>query len=220
MDSIGLSTANFRDFENSLKNKLHTCIPVEVVAISVDARVDVKAIYDSWKIGITRQVVLDTGEYVMVDDYEAPIIADCPIVMMINSNARITMPIEIGDTGLLVISEKDITNWKDNQGTQLSSLRRFNLNDGFFIPFINQTISNYLTNAIEIDYKGNKIKITNSLIEIIGDAKITGDLEITGDLKVDGKATITGEATISGIAFSTHVHTSAAPGSPTSPPIP
>jgi hypothetical protein len=134
--------------------------------------------------------------------------------MLINSNARITIPIEVGDSGLLIISENDIYNWKNNKGNSLNSIRKFNINDGFFLPFINQTISSFATDGIEINYKGKKIKITDSLISMTGNSKITGDLEITGDLKVDGQATITGEATISGIAFSTHKHSYVSPSGP------
>lgn len=218
-------TSLFREFENSFKTKLHTCFPCKVIAIDTEtARVDVQAVFKNVKIGTTLQKTLETGEVVRVDEYEMPIICDVPIVALINTNSRITMPIEVGNTGLLIISEKDTYNWKNNISTSLNSLRKFNINDGFFLPFINQSINNYLFNAIEINYKGKKIKITDSLIEITGNSKIVGNLEVTGNLKVDGdieavNAKITGDATIGGISFLQHKHTSAAPGSPTSPPI-
>ena len=112
------------------------------------------------------------------------------------------------------------------------------------IPFINQNVSSYSNDGIEINYKGKKIKITDSLISITGDTKLTGNLEIlgnlelTGDLKilgnlemtgnvvltgnlwVTGATTITGDALIGGISFLGHKHNVIAIGSPTSSPLP
>jgi Phage protein Gp138 N-terminal domain len=212
-----------KQFEYELKKKIHTCIPCKVVAIE-NARVDVQPVFKDTKIGLGREILLETGEYVKVEDYEYAIIQNCPIVALINSNCRITLPISVGDEGLLLISERDINNWKDGISDTLDSLRKFNINDGFFIPFINQTITNYTTDAIEINYKGKKIKISDSLIEITGDTKITGKLDVIGNTKITGNfettgtLKVSGDATIGGISFLTHTHNVIAIGSPTGAP--
>jgi phage baseplate assembly protein V len=74
----------------------------------------------------------------------------------------------------------------------------------------------------EIDIKGN---ITHSgNLDQTGNAKHSGNLDVGGNATVGGTAvvtgpsTLTGGAVIAGIDFTTHKHTSASPGSPTSPP--
>ena len=69
-------------------------------------------------------------------------------------------------------------------------------------------------------------------VKIEGDMEIKGDSKLTGDLEMLGNADITGKLDATGIIKSmvdlqtatfkamTHMHASAAPGSPTSPPIP
>jgi len=194
-------------FGEKLKRNIHTCIPCEVVAVNND-RVDVVPIYKNMKIGTTKNIRMETGEYIRVDDYDCPALLNCPVCMLVNSVAKITIPISVGDQGLLVISEKDIRNWKEAKGKILASARKFDMNDGFFIPFINQSITGLSTDSIVIDYKGTKIEVTETKIEV------TGDIEITGDLKVTGALQVTGEATIGSIPFSTHKHAYISPSGP------
>jgi len=78
-----------------------------------------------------------------------------------------------------------------------------------------------------------KVKLKCDTLELTGDLKVTGDADITGDVSVTGAIdatnniksmaaveglTVTATATQTGLG--THIHVSAAPGSPTSPPTP
>lgn len=199
------------NFENTFKSSLHTCIPCKIEAVK-DDRVDVRPVYQGVKIGNKRQIQIETGEEVIIEDYKLPLVINCPLVMLVNSVARITIPCDIGDTGLLIISERDINNWRDGKGEILDSLRKFNINDGFFLPFVNQKITDYSNNSIQIEYKNSRIELKDGDIDIVGDLKITGDLDITGDVE------ITGDTTIGGISFAMHTHNVVAIGSPTGPP--
>jgi len=193
------------NFENTFKSNLHTCIPCKIEAVK-DDRVDVRPLYKGVKIGNKKQIQIETGEEVIVEDYQLPLIINCPLVMLVNSNARITIPCEIGDSGLLIISERDINNWRDGKGDVLDSLRKFNINDGFFLPFINQKITDYSNSSIQIQYKNSKIELKD------------GDIEIDGNLKIDGNLEVSGDATIGGISFLSHTHNVIAVGSPTGTP--
>jgi phage baseplate assembly protein gpV len=204
-------TELFASFEDIFKTKLNTCIPCKIVNVDED-RVDVRPVYNGGKIGTTKNIQLETGEDAVIDEYELPVIINVPIVMLVNSTARITIPCNVGDEGLLIISQRDINNWKDGKGASLETLRKFNINDGFFLPFINRKIENYSNNSIVIEYKNARIELKDNDIEIKGDISLNGDLTINGD------ADITGECTIGGIAFSTHTHNVIAVGSPTGVP--
>jgi len=193
------------NFENTFKSNFHTCIPCKIEAVK-DDRVDVRPVYQGVKIGNKRQIQIETGEEVIVEDYQLPLIINCPLVMLVSSVARITIPCEIGDSGLLIISERDINNWRDAKGDVLDSLRKFNINDGFFLPFINQKITDYSNSSIQIQYKSSKIELKD------------GDIEIGGNLKIDGDLEVSGDVTIGGISFLNHTHNVIAVGSPTGTP--
>jgi len=78
-----------------------------------------------------------------------------------------------------------------------------------------------------------KVKLKCDTLELTGDLKVTGDADITGDMNVTGSIDATDSiksmATVEGmtvtetatqVTLGTHVHVSAASGSPTSPPSP
>ena len=61
--------------------------------------------------------------------------------------------------------------------------------------------------------RGNNIEITTTILKVNGKLTVTGNIESSGEIK--GSEVKAGQ-----IALTTHKHTSAASGSPTSPPIP
>ena len=78
----------------------------------------------------------------------------------------------------------------------------------------------------EIEASDN-MKLKCETLEITGDIDVTGDINVTG--KIDTTGDITSNGTVEGMqvkatatqtGLSTHVHPTAAPGSPTSPPTP
>ena len=85
-------------------------------------------------------------------------------------------------------------------------------------------IKGNITHSGNLDQTGN-VKHTGNLDQT-GNAKHSGNLDVGGNATVGGTAvvtgpsTLTGGAVITGIDFTTHKHTSAAPGSPTTPPVP
>lgn len=175
------------DFKLQMKTEIHTCMPGVVVAVNGD-RVDVQPLIKSVDIGTTRKIRTETGEYVTIDDNDYPVVMDCPLQMLVTSKARITIPIEVGDQGLLLVSERDIRNWKEQKGNTQASTRKFNRNDAFFLPFINASISNYDATCIDIEYQSTKLKVKSTGVEITGNVKITGTLETTGDATIAGKS--------------------------------
>jgi phage baseplate assembly protein V len=66
--------------------------------------------------------------------------------------------------------------------------------------------------------------IVESNVEIIGNLQVGGGISANDGLSVSGDVEATGEVTAQagagGVSLSTHIHTSASPGSPTTPPTP
>lgn len=83
---------------------------------------------------------------------------------------------------------------------------------------------------VSVDSQGDE-EVTANNITLNGNVKVNGTLQVTeattlnstletGSVTVNGSVEATGDGTFGIISVEEHVHTSAAPGSPTSPPLP
>lgn len=203
-----------RHFANNLKNEIRTCMPAEVESFDpVKLTVNVKPLIQGIKVGNTRQVKLETGEMVVVDDYSIPSILNVPVQIISFGNGRITFPIKKGLQGILSICDRDIRLFKESQAESAQgSLRRFNMNDAVFLPYLPKRaeLTDYNNEAIEIKYGAKLIQVNSEGINMTGNVNITGNLIVSG------------EATISEIPFTAHTHQySPGPGTPipTDPPL-
>ncbi len=151
------------------------------------------------------------------------------------------------DTGYIEIFTNDITDWIENGGISIpKSDRHFAKDSCVFVPFVaNKTNStpDYVNNENTLVIKSANASITltddgtTSDVKIISKTmtvtaedgvSITGDVNIEGALETTGNITTTegdvsatvGDLKTSTASFNTHVHESAAPGSPTSGPMP
>lgn len=116
------------------------------------------------------------------------------------TNAVIMDP-KVGDLGLCIISDRDISAVKSaKEPSPPGSKRRFDLADGVYIGgILNGVPEQYVRFAddlIEV-VSPTKIKLSAPTIELVGTAIKANNINLT-----------------------THTHTSAAPGNPTGPPLP
>lgn len=163
-----------------------------------------------------------------------PLLLDVPIVFPSAGGFLITFPMAQGDEVLVVIASRCIDSWWQLGGVQKPmEARMHDLSDGFAIPGPKsqpKVVDNISTTAVQIRNDAGTsyieiaasglIKLSSATgIELDAPISITGTMTFDGDLEVTGAITASGEVTGNGIALSTHVHTSAAPGSPTSPPL-
>lgn len=155
----------------------------------------------------------------------------------------ISAPLQSGDTGWIIASDRDITLFKQSlKVSNPNTYRTHKFAFGFFVPdkikgftvqsgddsaFLIQTLDGSTRIAlsdglVKINTGGNIQAECSSLTITASSCKITGETEITGNL------TVSGEVTGNGIALSTHTHliTGAAalvpppaPTPPSGPPI-
>lgn len=181
-----------------IKSEIRTCIPAVVENFdSTKLTVDVKPLIRGIRIGTSRKLKLETGEIVLVDDYSMPSVINVPVQILWFGNGGITFPIKKGLIGTLKVCDRDIRLFKENQAeSNQASLRKLNINDAVFEPFLPKRaeLTNYNNNAIELKFDNKLIQINEAGINMVGDVNITGNLNVTG------------EATIGDIAFTTHVH--------------
>ena len=133
------------------------------------------------------------------------------------ANVVINDPI-VGDTGHLVVSDRDISSFKDNDGGESNpgSVRRHDLADGVYHAAVSMPITPkqfvHFKDGVGIniyDCNGNKIEMTSAGVTINGTL-----IDLTGAIK--GKADIqTGTNT----TLDTHLHTEAGGAGDSGPPV-
>lgn len=188
--------------EYNIKLEINTMIIVQVLAFYPSTQtVDVQPVIQ----GIvrdnngTKTTTTVIGEEITVSDYTLPPVLGVPICYARAGQAMITIPIQVGDTGMLIISQRDLTNWKQNGGIATQGGNQlFDINDGVFVPFVpNMTnkISDYSASNLEIRFGNDKISMSGN-----------GTIDITGNLTVSGTVTGTTDVVAGTIAMKGHKH--------------
>lgn len=125
----------------------------------------------------------------------------------------------IGDIGVAVFASRDLSNVKTSKGpANPGSARTYDFADGMYLGgMLNGSPTRYIrfgadgitiTDPAVITLKAPSIVINGALSQMGGDVSIAQDLTVSGEI-------VSGE-----INLQTHLHTSAAPGDPTSAPLP
>lgn len=186
---------------------VHTAIPARVVK------------YDVTRQMVSVQPVIKVA-HITEDDKRAveslPQIVNVPVQFPSGGGYRITFPMKEGDTGLVLFSEASLDIWLSKGGdVDPADDRRFSLADAVFVPGV-RDFAHALKSAaddrmtmgkddgLQIHIDGSKIKIGSNV-----------DLEL--DKPVLDEA-LNNYISALRTWLSAHVHTSAVPGSPTTPP--
>jgi hypothetical protein len=128
------------------------------------------------------------GKRVPVSELEMPEILNVPLSFPRAGTFMLTLPVAVGDYGMLIFSSQDMQEWKTRGGTQVEqkSLDLLNINDCVFIPYVasdQDVVSDYNPDALELR---------------AGDDKLT--------MAGDGKVSTNCDIEIDGISFKAHVH--------------
>lgn len=209
----------FREMFYLCLSEYYTCLPCQVVAVNVAAqKVDVQPVLMSYYRGSGTSAT-------------RPIIRNVPFWTFRADDTYITLPIKVGDTGLAIFCQRDISNWKETGGTvPLQSERILDYNDAFYIPFMGssaQAISGYNPDFIEIVKNGKKITVKDGVLEAPEYDIIAKNLNISQNVVVGGTIVSTGAITSStavgladGTQLGTHTHSGVQRGNAqTDPPV-
>lgn len=186
-------TGLLQRFSNYAFSSIRTSIPAKVITfdpenLTVNVQILIKGKRVS-KNGTLQQ--LETGELVVAEDYELAPILQVPVSMICQANFGVKIPIKPGAIGTLIVCDRDISQFKKSQQiSSQASLRKFDLNDSYFLPFLlmKGSISDYGDDSVEVFFGDTKLKVKES------------GVEITGNL------TVSGEVTVGEIPFNTHIH--------------
>lgn len=196
-------TGLLKRFANYTLSSIRTCVPAKVISFDAEnLTVNVQVLIQGKKISAKGNLQqMETGELVLAEDYTLSPILNVPISMICQSNFGIKIPIKAGAIGTLIVCDRDISQFKKSQTiSPQASLRKFDLNDSYFLPFLlgSGSIADYGDDSVEIFFGETKLKVKETGVEI------TGDLLVSGQIK--SKDLIADTATIGDIPFTTHVH--------------
>lgn len=203
-------------FFDSKMTAVHTIIPGEIV--SYDG-------HKTRKAEVQPLIKLRTANNQIVDIQP---ISNVPVIFPSSDKFNLLYPLKKGDGVLLFFSECSIGNFLNKSGiVEPDSLDRFDLTDCIAIPGLwnfKNSPEKMDTSTIEIEDNGKIIIDSRDQIEIKGDGKIT--IDGTTDIELNGNSkklvTYTELKTALDlfiIALNSHIHTCAAPGSPSSTPV-
>lgn len=177
------------------------------------------------------QVVTTEGDLV-----SRAAIQSVPVLQLGGGGFLISFPLVAGDLGWIKASDRDLSLFRQNFSEAAPNTKRMHsFEDAIFIPDIMKDYSiagedssglviQYKDNTVKIVVKSNEVVIKAPTISLQGDLDVAGSVTASGDVTSEG--TVTGEAqVVAGVApntvsLTTHVHTSASPGVPTSAPTP
>lgn len=134
------------------------------------------------------------------------------------------------DIGIMACAMRDISAVvKTKEVSNPGSKRTYSPSDGIYIgSLLCAELTQYVqfseTGIKVLDKNGNTIETTSDgvLITPASGKPVTvdGDLVVSGEVSADGEVTAKAAVPAVAVKLSTHVHTSAAPGNPTTPPTP
>ena len=154
--------------KKSIFIELNVCLPATVVSYnSADNTVDLQP---------AIQAVLKDNSFVSL-----PQIFDIPVLELGGKGLSIKIPLQAGDTGIVIFCDRDISLFKqEKKNTQPNTLRKHDLSDGIFIPmkFGNSGASNNI--SIESADGNTKLEITSSGINVKGNITVDGDVIASG----------------------------------------
>lgn len=217
-------------------DKLHIALPCVVMKFtSSDLSVDVQ---------VSTQLKVTLGKEVYYKSF--PVISNVPVVVPYVQTAglMLTLPIQVGDTGLLIVPDRGIDNFLNSDGNptpppfagdpSIAAPRSHALTDAIYIPGLStklKPITNY--NAQNIELRDSERKSYISLgpdgIELTDGTCIlsmkNGNFDITttgtttvqsANVSIDNEQSrFSGDVTSEGISLRTHVHSGVEVGTET-----
>ena len=176
---------------------------------------------------INNEFGVDVTAGLLEPDY----FVDVPVLQLRWGQFAVQCCPQEGDTGVLMVFTNDIHNWKKDGGFSIPNTdNHFMKSSCVFVPFIPNNVScasNYPLDNTSLVIRSPNASITLTDNGTTSDVKISANTitmetqngtNITGDVNVTGTVTAT-EVVAGNIPYTTHVHESAAPGSPTSGPM-
>lgn len=193
IQNANADTASQAMIEQNQK-QIHTALPAKVVSFNAANQTVVLAAQ-------VKQVLVD-GKAV-----DIPPLLDVPVSYPRGGGFSVTFPLQKGDEGIAIFSERCIDGWwQSGNGSEPLDYRLHDLSDAMFVPGIcsaPNAIKGFFTGGLSLQTLdgGTYIRLKNGSIEIKGNITHTGNQTSSG--------TITGQTDViaGGVSGKNHTHT-------------
>lgn len=154
------------------------------------------------EIVISKIISIDSEGVKTVRKY--PLLVEVPSVVIGGGSAYLQMPINKGDTCLVLFNDDDIDGWVTNNETTPYTNRKHDLTDAFCLVGVNnetQTRVAFDDDGIKLFFSDSSyIKLNSDGIGVTGNLELENDLEVKGDVTFQGGISVGVLAGISGVA--------------------
>lgn len=130
-----------------------------------------------------------------------PSVANVPVHTPGGGGFAASFPLNPGDTGFLMVCDRDISLFKQSLNlTTPNTYRTHQLEDGFFLPDVFQTINVAETDSAVWQTLDGSVKcvLSTSGLTVTAETENNGNVTINGDLAVNGNVTVEGNITATG----------------------
>lgn len=187
------------------QKQIHTALPAKVVDFNPKNQTATLAVQ-------ITQILTDGGTV------QIPPLVDVPVAFPRGGGFAVTFPLNAGDEGIAIFSERCIDGWwQSGRASEPMDYRQHDLSDAMFIPSIcsvPNAIGGFYTGGLSMQTLDGStfIRITNGTIHIKGNIEHSGDTNQKGSTTVSksvkAKDVIgTNDVIAGGISGKTHKHT-------------
>ena len=195
--------------KSDFKQFLNTSFPAEIISVS--------------ELGSKQFVNVKPLIHPEDDDgsiLDTPVIYNVPVLFPSAGGGLLSFPIVVGDTALIIISQRAISQWLISDGSPAAStdFDNFDINDALAIPGLYTVNTNLKPNTrdVELKFSGNSVRLTpegsifadapNNITATAGatitatapEITLNGNLTVNGDIQLNGNTTTTGDVGVGG----------------------
>ncbi|AMQ94641.1 baseplate protein [Aggregatibacter actinomycetemcomitans] len=178
---------------------LHTALPAKVVSFDPAKQTVTLAVQ------IKMQLADGSGA-------DIPPLVDVPVSFPRGGGFAVTFPLQAGDEGIAIFSERCIDGWWHSGGASLPlDFRLHDLSDAMFIPgvcSVPKAINGFFTGGLSMQTLdgGTYIRIVNGSIKIKGNIEHDGNTKQKGELHSTGEIISDTDVKAAGISGKSHTH--------------
>ncbi|BAS48419.1 hypothetical protein AANUM_1188 [Aggregatibacter actinomycetemcomitans NUM4039] len=178
---------------------LHTALPAKVVSFDPAKQT----------VTLTVQIKMQLADGSGAD---IPPLVDVPVSFPRGGGFAVTFPLQAGDEGIAIFSERCIDGWWHSGGASLPlDFRLHDLSDAMFIPgvcSVPKAINGFFTGGLSMQTLdgGTYIRIVNGSIKIKGNIEHEGNTKQKGELHSTGAISSDTDVKAAGISGKSHTH--------------
>lgn len=210
-ERVGDAEEAMRIALDSAQSRIWTAIPGIVTAFD-----PIKQIVNVQP-AITAVIRDDKGKFSTTN---LPMLLDCPVQFPCGGGVVMTMPIAVGNEGLVVFASRCIDAWWALGGIQNQvELRMHDLSDGFFIPGVRSQPHKF-TDTTKISITDAQIRSEDgaTVISLNPTSQVVtitapGGVTVNANMTVNGWVHASGDVTGQGTSLHTHKHSGVTAGS-------